>query len=149
VPNSGFPAHIAQGFAPIGTCQLVRVVCEASEFEAQFALCEKANNERFFGPVRRAAKKFSQGLKLSQRKLTHSSVLTGNRGRVQRTATWWYSSDDTRFNLTLVFSRSELSLSLQGSTGLRIDHKSWWSPDSYVRQSAARSRWCRPNSCIR
>jgi hypothetical protein len=48
-----------------------------------------------------------------------------------------------------VFSRSALSQSLEGSAGPLIDHKSWWSTDSYVRQSAARSRSCRPNSCIR
>ena len=50
---------------------------------------------------------------------------------------------------SLVSSRSALSRSLEGSTGPRIDHKSWWSTGSYVRRSAARSRWCRPNSCIR
>jgi hypothetical protein len=68
-PNTGFPAHIAQRFTPIGACQLVRVICEASEFEAKFTLCEEANDERLSGTVRRAAKKLSQGLKLSQREL--------------------------------------------------------------------------------
>jgi hypothetical protein len=48
-----------------------------------------------------------------------------------------------------VSSRSALSQSLEGSVGPQIDHKSWWSTDWYVRRSAARSRWCRPNSCRR
>ena len=45
-------AHIAQGFAPIGTCQRVRVIREASEFKfkAHFTLCEEANDESFLSP---------------------------------------------------------------------------------------------------
>ena len=50
---------------------------------------------------------------------------------------------------SLVSSRSALSQSLQGSAGPQIDHKSGWSTDWYGRRSAARSRLCRPNSCIR
>jgi hypothetical protein len=50
---------------------------------------------------------------------------------------------------SLVSCRSALFQSLEGLTGPLIDHKSWWSPDWYVRRSAARSRLCRPNSCIR
>ena len=48
-----------------------------------------------------------------------------------------------------VSSRSALSQSLEGSANPQIDHKSWWSPDLCVRRSVARSRLCRPNSCIR
>ncbi len=49
---------------------------------------------------------------------------------------------------SIVSSRSALSQSLGGSAGPQIDHKSGWSTDWYVRRSAARSRSCRPNSCI-
>ena len=72
---TGFPAHIAQRFTPVGNRQLFRVVCEASQFEAQFTLCEKANYERFFGAVRRAAKKLGQGLKLSHRELRQFKLI--------------------------------------------------------------------------
>jgi hypothetical protein len=73
--DTGFPARIAQRFTPVGNCQLFRVVCEASQFEAQFTLCEEANYERFFGALRRVAKKFGQGLKLSQRELRQFKLI--------------------------------------------------------------------------
>jgi hypothetical protein len=49
-PNTGFSAHIAERFAFIGNCQLLRVVCKASQFQAQFTLREEANNDRFLLP---------------------------------------------------------------------------------------------------
>src|SRR6202023_3446098 len=48
--------------------------------------------------------------------------------------------------MSIVSSQSALSQSLEGSAGLQIDHKSWWSTDSYVQRSAERFRLCRPNS---
>jgi hypothetical protein len=42
----------------------------------------------------------------------------------------------------LLFLPDRHSQPLEGSAGLRIDHKSWWLTDWYVRRSAARSRWC-------
>ena len=54
-----------------------------------------------------------------------------------------------RKSKSLVSSQSALAQSPQGSAGPQIDHKSWWSTDSCVRRSAARSRLSRPNSCIR
>ena len=58
-PRTRFSAHIAERFTFIGNCQLLRVVCKASQFQAQFTLREKANNDRFFATVRRAAKEQS------------------------------------------------------------------------------------------
>ena len=66
-PNNRFSAHIAERFTFIENCQLLRVVCKASQFQAQFTLREEANNNRFFATVRRAGKELGQGQKLSQR----------------------------------------------------------------------------------
>jgi hypothetical protein len=63
---TGFPAHIAQRFTPVGNSELFRVVYKASQFQAQFTLREEANYEPFFSAMRRGAKKFGQGLELSQ-----------------------------------------------------------------------------------
>jgi hypothetical protein len=55
---------------------IATVVCEASQFEAQFTLCEEANDERFLGSAGKATKKFRQGLKLSQRELRQARFAT-------------------------------------------------------------------------
>jgi hypothetical protein len=41
-PNIRFSAHMAERFTFIGNCQLLRVVCKASQFQSQFTLCEEA-----------------------------------------------------------------------------------------------------------
>jgi len=50
-------------------------ICEASQFEAQFTLCQEANYERCFGAIRRGANKFGQGLKLSQGELRQFELI--------------------------------------------------------------------------
>jgi hypothetical protein len=47
--------HIAERFTFMGICQLLEVVGKASESQAEFTLCEEANDDRFFGAARRAA----------------------------------------------------------------------------------------------
>jgi hypothetical protein len=69
------PGDIAKRFTLIGNCQLLRVVCNASQFQAQFTLCEEANNDRFFATARRAAKELGQGQKLSQRELRQFKLI--------------------------------------------------------------------------
>jgi hypothetical protein len=64
-PDSRFPAHIAERFTLIGICQLLGVVCKASQFQAQFAMREETNNDRFFATAGRTAKELGQGQKLS------------------------------------------------------------------------------------
>src|ERR1700730_17613279 len=66
-PNTRFPAHIAERFTFVGICQLLGVVCKASEFQAQFAMREETNDDRFFATAGRTAEKLGQGQKLSQR----------------------------------------------------------------------------------
>ncbi len=46
--NTRYPAHIAERITFIGICQLLGIVCEARQFQAQFALREERNNDRFF-----------------------------------------------------------------------------------------------------
>src|ERR1700735_3317343 len=60
-PDTRFPAHIAERFTLIGICQLLGVVCEASQFQAQFAMCEETNDDRFFATAGRTAKELDQG----------------------------------------------------------------------------------------
>ena len=50
-PKTRFPAHIAERFTFIGICQLLGVVCKASQFQAQFTLRKETNNHRFFALV--------------------------------------------------------------------------------------------------
>jgi len=68
-PNTRFPAHIAERFTFIGICQLLRVVCKASQFQAQFAIREETNDDRFLATAGRTAKALGQRQKLSQREL--------------------------------------------------------------------------------
>jgi hypothetical protein len=58
-----------RGAKSIGICQLLGVVCEASHFQAQFAMREETNNDRFFATAGRTATELGQGQKLSQREL--------------------------------------------------------------------------------
>jgi hypothetical protein len=99
IAKTGFLAHIAQRFTSIGVCQRVRVICEASQFEAQFTLCEEANDERSFRKKgsQEVWPRFEALAKRASAIRTHSSVLIEYRRRVQRIAPWWYSSDCTRF----------------------------------------------------
>jgi hypothetical protein len=66
-PDTRFPAHIAERFTLIGICQLLGVVCKARQFQAQFAMREETNSDRFFATAGRTAKELGQGQKLSQR----------------------------------------------------------------------------------
>jgi hypothetical protein len=50
------------------------VICEARQSEAQFPLCEKANNHRFIAAAGRAARKLGQRQKLPQRGLLTACV---------------------------------------------------------------------------
>jgi len=58
-PNTRFSAHIAERFTFIGNCQLLRVVCKASQFSAQFT-CARGEQDRFFATAERAAEKLAQ-----------------------------------------------------------------------------------------
>jgi hypothetical protein len=74
-PDTRFPAHIAERFTLIGICQLLGVVCKASQFQAQFAMREETNNDRFFATAGRTAKELGQGQKLSQRELRQFKLI--------------------------------------------------------------------------
>ena len=57
LPERQIPAfrHISRSDSrPVGNSELFRVVCKASQFQAQFTLREEANNDRFFATARRA-----------------------------------------------------------------------------------------------
>jgi hypothetical protein len=62
-------------FELIGICQLLGVVCKASQFQAKFTLREETNNDHFFATAGRAAKKLGQGNKLSQRELRQFGLI--------------------------------------------------------------------------
>jgi hypothetical protein len=72
-PNTRFPAHIAERFTSVGICQLLGVGCKASEFQAQFAMREETNDDRFFATAGRTAEKLGQGQKLSQESFGNSN----------------------------------------------------------------------------
>jgi hypothetical protein len=74
-PNTRFSAHIAERFTFIGICQLLGVVCKASQFQSQFALREETNNDPFFGTAGRTAKELGQNQKLSQRELRQFKLI--------------------------------------------------------------------------
>jgi hypothetical protein len=74
-PDTRFPAHIAERLTLIGNCQLLGVVCRASQFQAQFAMREETNNDSFFATAGRTAKELGQGHKLSQRELRQFKLI--------------------------------------------------------------------------
>jgi hypothetical protein len=74
-PDTRFPAHIAERFTLIGIRQLLGVVCKARQFQAEFAMREETNNDRFFATAGRTAKEFGQGQKLSQRELRQFKLI--------------------------------------------------------------------------
>ena len=74
-PNTRFPAHIAERFTFVAIRQLLGVGCKASQFQAQFALPEETNDDRFFATAGRTAEKLGQGQKLSQRELRQFKLI--------------------------------------------------------------------------
>jgi hypothetical protein len=74
-PDMRFPAHIAERFTFIGICQLLWVVCKASQFQAHFTLREETNNNCFFATAGRTAEKLGQCQKLSQRELRQFKLI--------------------------------------------------------------------------
>jgi hypothetical protein len=62
----------------------VGVVCKASRFQAQFALRDETNNDRFFATARRTAKKLGQAQKLSQRELRQFKLIPAFGPEIER-----------------------------------------------------------------
>src|SRR3984957_432525 len=76
LPDRQIPAsrHISRSDSR-GICQLLGVVCKASQFQAQFAMREETNNDSFFATAGRTAKELGQGQKLSHRELRQFKLI--------------------------------------------------------------------------
>jgi hypothetical protein len=72
-----FPGTFRGAIHVYRNCQLLRVVCKASQFQAQFTLREETNHNRFCATAGRAAKKLGQSQKFSQREFRQSRASSG------------------------------------------------------------------------